>query len=343
MEARLDWIDYAKGIGIILVVYGHVLRGIYNAEMHLSEIFYNVSDSLVYGFHMPLFFFLSGFFFTKCLNKRGTTSFLADKAKALLYPYIVWMLFQSGMELVLSNYTNNHLTMTEVFSMLYAPRAQFWFLHTLFLMYLGTTAIFLASGKLGTIFSLILSAFLLFFPQAIGIALLGPFATNYVFFVLGVICFKLGLERWQLPSTPVAMLSTGAAFAALGILTVSGNLMAPAINQLLLAISGIVFVLTIAAGMSKSHKLKILKTIGQKTMPIYLAHIIAGSGVRIMLDRLFHFHNVFAHVVVGTLAGIVLPLLVYRIAKRNGLLFMFEFPGRSRGVRVGEAGLQLSS
>ncbi len=47
---RLDFIDIAKGIGIILVVTGHLLP--VAAGLHV----------LIYSFHMPLFFFLSGFF-----------------------------------------------------------------------------------------------------------------------------------------------------------------------------------------------------------------------------------------------------------------------------------------
>ena len=40
-------VDIAKGIGILLVVYGHL---------------HNPINTFIYAFHMPLFFFLSGFF-----------------------------------------------------------------------------------------------------------------------------------------------------------------------------------------------------------------------------------------------------------------------------------------
>jgi len=54
-----DWVDYAKGIGIILVVYGHVARGIFSAGMIVNEKIFRLVDSVIYSFHMPLFFFLS--------------------------------------------------------------------------------------------------------------------------------------------------------------------------------------------------------------------------------------------------------------------------------------------
>ena len=44
---RLEWIDVARGIGIIAVVAGHVWTG-------------GAFRNALYSFHMPLFFLLSG-------------------------------------------------------------------------------------------------------------------------------------------------------------------------------------------------------------------------------------------------------------------------------------------
>lgn len=48
MNKRVDYIDVVKGIGIICVVFGHVIKP--------GIIWY-----IIYGFHMPLFVFYSGF------------------------------------------------------------------------------------------------------------------------------------------------------------------------------------------------------------------------------------------------------------------------------------------
>ena len=57
---RLAWVDATRGIGIVLVFYGHVLQKAFPPE--------NASAAdqfrLIYSFHMPLFFVLAGFFFT---------------------------------------------------------------------------------------------------------------------------------------------------------------------------------------------------------------------------------------------------------------------------------------
>ncbi len=67
------WIDYAKAIGIILVVIGHVIP--------IS----NEWKQWIYTFHMPLFFALSGYLFN---SKRPTIKV----AQRLLLPLFVYML-----------------------------------------------------------------------------------------------------------------------------------------------------------------------------------------------------------------------------------------------------------
>lgn len=59
---REVWVDYAKALGIILVVTGHVNRGLYSSGIYISKQFYTLFDSIIYTFHMPLFSFYPVFF-----------------------------------------------------------------------------------------------------------------------------------------------------------------------------------------------------------------------------------------------------------------------------------------
>lgn len=49
-EQRLDYVDAFRGLGIIAMVMGHIGFG---------EIF----DHFIHAFNMPMFFFISGFFY----------------------------------------------------------------------------------------------------------------------------------------------------------------------------------------------------------------------------------------------------------------------------------------
>ncbi|MEO8152085.1 MAG: acyltransferase family protein [Rhizobacter sp.] len=57
--ARLEWVDAAKGLGILLMFYGHVVQSLTEVgnENAWTEL------RFIYSFHMPLFFVLAGFFF----------------------------------------------------------------------------------------------------------------------------------------------------------------------------------------------------------------------------------------------------------------------------------------
>jgi len=79
---RLDWIDTARGIGIILVVLGHTFLP-------------KPLASIIYSFHMPLFFFLSGYLFAyaKQMHETDFVSFIKKRVKTLILPYIVFSLF----------------------------------------------------------------------------------------------------------------------------------------------------------------------------------------------------------------------------------------------------------
>ncbi len=74
---RVQWIDWCKGIGILLVLLGHTLRT-------------DFSLVYVYGFHMPLFFFMSGLVCNEKNYKWKT--FLRSRFNALILPFIVFYL-----------------------------------------------------------------------------------------------------------------------------------------------------------------------------------------------------------------------------------------------------------
>lgn len=69
-KRRIDCFDIAKGIGILLVIFGH---------LSTDEQF---ARNFVYAFHMPVFFFVSGLFakeksaFSECLKKSARTLYV---------------------------------------------------------------------------------------------------------------------------------------------------------------------------------------------------------------------------------------------------------------------------
>lgn len=66
-------------------------------------------------------------------------------------------------------------------------------------------------------------------------------------------------------------------------------------------------------------RLNWLASLGRASLAIYVMHILAGSGVRIILQKAMGIDAVFVHLVAGTALGIGLPLLALRLAGRFGL------------------------
>lgn len=81
---RNEKIDLLKGIAIILMVMGHSMSDIEYMTLPLN---------VIYSFHMPLLFYLSGYMIelTKSKYKQtGTLYFIKRKAISLLIPYFSW-------------------------------------------------------------------------------------------------------------------------------------------------------------------------------------------------------------------------------------------------------------
>ena len=76
-KKRIEWIDIAKGIGIILVIMGHTIALRYSQWL--------------YTFHLPLFFLLSGLVYNVSKYPKYTT-LLRQKSKQILWPWLKYFL-----------------------------------------------------------------------------------------------------------------------------------------------------------------------------------------------------------------------------------------------------------
>lgn len=80
---RSEYFDILKGIGIIYVVLGHVLNEKY------GDVNTEVVRRFIYIFHLPLFFFISGYF----IKKECFIHFVKKKIKTLYFPCVMISLF----------------------------------------------------------------------------------------------------------------------------------------------------------------------------------------------------------------------------------------------------------
>ncbi|MCQ4313367.1 acyltransferase [Pseudomonas stutzeri] len=327
MQERNAWVDYAKAIGIILVVYGHVARGVFNAGLPMEEGKYLLVDSIIYTFHMPLFFFLSGLFFYDSLMKRGKTGLIVNKVDTIVYPFIVWSLLQGLTEVALSNYTNGQVTLVQVFSLLWSPRAQFWFLYALFLVFVVCSFVYAKADRRYFLPILLVFGVLYVFNQDLPLGNVGGFIFgNAVFFALGV-WFNEVKAFFLARYVPLTLLF-GTMFVIgqyLFHITFGLNWEVGGLPVLVLATISILFVIALSMWLGQI-RMEWLLFIGASSMTIYLMHILAGSGVRVILSRFLGIDSIPVHLMVGTLIGLMAPLLAQVIIKRYNFYFLLTPP-----------------
>lgn len=82
----INWINIAKGFGIIFIVFGH---------SHAPDYFYH----FFYYFHIPLFFFISGYLFNK--EQPSLDKYIKNKFFSYMIPYFVYGLFFTFMMIIL--------------------------------------------------------------------------------------------------------------------------------------------------------------------------------------------------------------------------------------------------
>lgn len=318
-ELRSSWVDYAKGIGIILVVVGHTLRGLQKTPVDVPG--WEVVDAWIYAFHMPLFFFLAGLFLEKsCRQPLG--AFIAGKARRILWPYFVWSFLQETLRLLGSR---SALGFGEMWTIIYKPVMQFWFLYVLFLL-LVLYAVWRKTGASWQAF--VVLAFLLNISMAFGVnygswGVVYQMWINIPYLALGVLVASAGL----LPRVHSLGANSLAAIVGVGYLLVAGAVWGTQTLPLAvpLAVAGIASSAALAEGLARGASARWIRTLGLLSLEIFVAHTIFSSGLRQALLAA-GILNPAIHVGGGILIGLIGPVVLFAVCRRFHLVFLFHLP-----------------
>ncbi|MCH4102297.1 MAG: acyltransferase family protein [Pediococcus acidilactici] len=91
MAKRIQWIDFGKGITMLLVVLGHVSLGLLKSNMFDNyKQLLTLLIEMVYVVHMPVFFALSGYFFKFVSDKNTYFKMVLKKIITLGIPYLAF-------------------------------------------------------------------------------------------------------------------------------------------------------------------------------------------------------------------------------------------------------------
>ncbi|MDO9362133.1 MAG: acyltransferase [Sphingopyxis sp.] len=312
VPSRSDWVDVARGLGIILVVYGHALRG--NYRLTDAESWQAVQDRLIYFFHMPLFFVLAGLFLWNSIGKdrRG---FLAGRWEQIIYPYLLWSAITGAIKLPLAHFVNSPIDWHEIWQIPFKPIEQYWFLYALLVHQLTVAIIFPRK-------------WLLLAAMAVGLGLFAWFGGGWIvlrsmlhlpFLVTGIFAVPLLHALAGAAFAARALVATGGwlSFAAI---YASGILAAVPIAQVYaLGVSGSVGLIATAMLLSPATVLaRPFVLLGQASLAIYVAHTVFSAGVRIGLNLIGIAPETAISFAAANVVGLLFPLILWRVALAQG-------------------------
>jgi fucose 4-O-acetylase-like acetyltransferase len=319
---RIAWLDAARGIGIILVVTFHAVGGMLQAGLLSRDGIFGDAFYIVYTFHMPLFFYLSGLLLKDRLQKSPKL-LVTSSVKRLLYPYFLWGYIQVLVIFSLGKFVNTPISLgwLDLISPLWSPPSQFWFLYVLFFLQLIAVVSltlwndFVLLG-MAVLFRIAVSIFV--FPDVL--ASIGLFD---IFFVAGVFTGPR-MKNWANAIRFPGMVSI--LLFALTIFLAAENLRSGvwywSAYTLPAGILGTLAVLTLSA-VPQVGSNPLLGLLGRRALTIFLAHVLCVAGTRIVLVKLLHIEAIAIVLPLAVLAGLIVPVLFYNLCAKWKLRGIF--------------------
>ncbi|MFT3924959.1 MAG: acyltransferase [Myxococcales bacterium] len=341
LARRRSWVDAVRGLGILLVVVGHVLRGLMASHLLPEAPPWTFLDRFIYAFHMPLFFFVAGLFLMPASDERYA-DFAHRRLVRLGYPYLVWASLQTLSQIMLSRYTNHPVGVADFLKLGFHPQMQFWFLYALFLqaLFLGLLAkLGLGRGGILTVCAIVFASMHVlpsghWYP-------LNQARTYLIYTAIGV---YLGApDRIVTPEERHPVVYLGA--AGLGYVLVALAVWEqpiPAQDSLgvfLVAAVGSLASICLCAflagcrGQAAQGVTLTLKSWGEASLAIFVAHTLASAATRIGLEKALHTRSIAVHLGLGTLVGLGLPWGLYALTRRYHIPYVFEWPSARKQAR----------
>ena len=330
-KTRYEWVDSVKFACCVLVVLGHTFMGIAEAEIMEKGTVYNLLIQSVYTFHVPLFFVCSGFLYQKSgrvhsLNSWGKN--VADKLLNLGVPYITFTVITVILKTVFSESVNNAAgdLLNTIFI---SPVAPYWYLYALFFMFVfipcsnnkKQAAVLLTASVAARAVYLILACNSVYIPYPI-YSTLG----RMIWFALGIfLAFNIIDLKAVYSKITMAVFFAGAiALSIYYYRELNGDL----IIQTIIGVPFVVAILVLSQNLRISFIEKLSFKFSAYFMPIYVMHTIFSAGVRILLLRL-GVQSPIIHIICGLIAGFIIPIAVYEIAKKIPPLLFFIYPKKA--------------
>jgi uncharacterized membrane protein YcfT len=321
VEGRVDWVDYAKGICIVMVVMMHSVLGVELAAgqtgfMHLVVMFAK-------PFRMPDFFTISGLFLPIVINRDWRT-YLDRKVMHFAYFYVLWVTIQFGFKAPAfaaeTSWPHAGLLYLESFI---DPFGTLWFIYLLPIFFV----VIKAARKMPPALIWGIAALLEASHVSTGWTVIDEFSARFIYIYSGYLfadyVFALSDRARAHPRWALAALALWA--------LVDGGLVALGLSEwpgisLLLGLSGATAIITIGTLLARMHWLDCLRFCGQHSIVIYLAFFLPMASTRTLLLHVGIIHDIGLISLIVTIVGVLGALAIWWAALATKANFLFERP-----------------
>jgi uncharacterized membrane protein YcfT len=323
-DGRVDWVDYAKGWCIVLVVMMHSTLGVGDAFGRESWL----HDFVAWArpFRMPDFFLVAGLFLS-CSIDAPWRSFLDRKVLHFGYFYVLWTLIQGVPKLMISAGGDPSGVASGLAFALVEPFGTLWFIYLLPILFVVTKLLRRAPVDV----VLIAAAIAQMAQVHTGSTVIDEFAGRYVYFFAG---YAFSTQLFAL-----AQWARDHIRASLGALLVWGVGNALAVRygvaalpgvSLILGFAGAAAVVAFSALLAQARVLSFLRGLGSQSIVIYLAFFLPMAATRIILVKFQLIEDVGVASLLVTAIAILAPLALHSLVRKTRLRFLFERPATFR-------------
>jgi len=320
-STRVDWVDYAKGICIVMVVMMHSVLGVELATGQTG--FMHPLVAFAKPFRMPDFFLISGLFLSLVIDRDWRT-YLDRKVVHFAYFYVLWVTIQFGFKAPAfaaeTNWAHAGFLYLESFI---EPFGTLWFIYLLPVFFVVTKA----TRRVPPLLIWSIAAMLEMTHFITGWTVIDEFCARFVYFYTGYLfadeVFALSDRARARPRIALLALALWALLD--GSLVKSGLSEWPLVS-LALGLAGACAIVTLGTLLARAQWLKFLRFCGEHSIVIYLAFFLPMAATRTLLLRAGIIHDIGTISLLVTIAGVLGALAIWRGALAVGANFLFERP-----------------
>ena len=315
---RIEWLDSLKGFAIFLVVVGHVILGYMHTGMFIEhqwslQFVYDV----IYSFHMPLFFIISGFLYKLTwrqkdirLAKSISNNVLNMVLMYILFSVVFWMF-----KYIAAEYGNIQMSdqfiLMDLLYIFISPLAYLWFLYVLIWLFL-TVPIFESIIKPTTVFIIFLCLYF-FMPPVHGLLkIINLIIYGGVYFTLGsVLCMYQDQLRTIICNK---LIGIGFISIVLAVITFP-YIEVHNILKFICATSGSVFLSILFFKFKNIKWVTIWNLCGRYSLGIYILHLYFSGPLRTIFKHL-SIDNIMVCLILSCLISTIVPIFIVKFFDR---------------------------